>query len=326
MLNEIMQSEELRERRLVDLYEEGILELGDEVPYTHREETYVSLKEKNGDRGQGFFTKSLEMKWQAIGVESIDGNKCLKLIAKEPVFDFELQKAEGCVYGIDEMHRICSLFATGAGALKGRSITIEDVNQLLDVIVDEKQRIIYQKGYKKKIGNKTFLKEYFLDKEFYTPESYLEGKQVRGKIIKTFYFYRKDSIKGKEYKKDIVFKDIPYWLASSRAFVDIKYGYAYFGPGYVGEGYVNAGGTYLFYSSGRSGAGKNAIRPILYLKSNETINSLLNGKKDKTSKVRDPFLSKNEVTKLEVKNLLKQLEEKRQEEEEIIRQIKELIK
>ena len=46
MLNEIMQSEELRERRLVDLYEEGILELGDEVPYTHREETYVSLKEK----------------------------------------------------------------------------------------------------------------------------------------------------------------------------------------------------------------------------------------------------------------------------------------
>lgn len=275
MLNEIMKSEELRERRLVDLYEEGILESGDEVPYTHREETYVSLKEKNGFGDQEFSTKGLNMKWQAIGVENIDGNKCLKLIAKEPVFDFELQKAEGCVYGSDEMHNICSLFATGAGALKGRSITIEDVNQLLEVVVDEEQRIIYQKGYKKKIGNKTFLKEYFLDKEFYTPESYLEGKQVRGKIIKTFYFYRKDSIKGKEYKKDIVFKDIPYWIASSRVFASVEYGYAYFGLGYVGEGYVNAGGTYLFYSSGICGAGRQAIRPILYLKSNETIDSLI---------------------------------------------------
>ena len=110
MLNEIMQNEELRNRKLVDLYEEGILELGDEVPYTHMEETYVSLEEKNGDRDQVFFTKGLEMKWQAIGVERIDGNKCLKLIAKEPVFDFELQKAEGCVYGIDELHNICNLF------------------------------------------------------------------------------------------------------------------------------------------------------------------------------------------------------------------------
>lgn len=110
MLNEIMKNEELRERRLVDLYEEGILELGDEVPYTHREETYVSLKEKNGDRGQVFFTKGLEMKWQAIGVERIDGEKSLKLIAKEPVFDFTLQGAEGYMYGIDELHNICNLF------------------------------------------------------------------------------------------------------------------------------------------------------------------------------------------------------------------------
>ena len=110
MLNEIMKSEELRERRLVDLYEEGILELGDEVPYTHREESYVSLEEKNGYRDQEFSTRNLDMKWQAIGVETIDGNKCLKLIAKEPVFNVTLRGARGCVYGIDEMHRICSLF------------------------------------------------------------------------------------------------------------------------------------------------------------------------------------------------------------------------
>ena len=110
MLNKIMQNERLRERRLVDLYEEGILELGDEVPYIHEEKSYVSLKEKNGYRDKVFFTKGLEMKWQAIGVERIDGEKSLKLIAKEPVFDFNLQGANGCVYGIDELHNICSLF------------------------------------------------------------------------------------------------------------------------------------------------------------------------------------------------------------------------
>ena len=153
MLNEIMQNEELRNRRLVDLYEEGILKLGDEVPYTHREETYVSLKEKNGFGNQEFSTKALDMEWQAIGVETIDGNKCLKLIAKDPVFSkFILKGARGCVYGIDEMHKICSLFATGDGALKGRSITIEDVNQLLEVVVDKKRRIVYQKGYKENIN------------------------------------------------------------------------------------------------------------------------------------------------------------------------------
>ena len=68
MLNEIRQNEELRNRRLVDLYEEGILKLGDEVPYIHREETYVSLKEKNGFGNQEFSTKGLDMEWQAIGV------------------------------------------------------------------------------------------------------------------------------------------------------------------------------------------------------------------------------------------------------------------
>ena len=190
MLNAIRQSKELRNRRLVDLYEEGILELGDEVPYTHREETYVSLKEKNGFGNQEFSTKALDMEWQAIGVETIDGNKCLKLIAKDPVFDVPLQGAKGYVYGIDELHKICSLFATGDGALKGRSITIEDVNQLLDVVVDEEQGIVYQKGYERDINqNKDFLKKYLFNQEFYTPESYLKGEKVRKEIIKTYYWY-----------------------------------------------------------------------------------------------------------------------------------------
>lgn len=326
MLNEIVQSEKLRERRLVDLYEKGILELGDEVPYTHREESYVSLEGKNGYKDQRFFTRGLEMKWQTIGVENIDGNKCLKLISKEPVFNFTLQGAEGCVYGIDEMHRICSVFATGAGALKGRSITIEDVNQLLDVVVDEKRRIIYQREFEVNLNENTdFLREYLFNKEFYTPESYLKGENVRKKIIETYYrYYIYSIIIGKEKEKNIIDRNISYFLASPGVYTGD--GYACFGPGAVINGNAYSGSYNLFYSYGYECINNLAVRPILYLKSNVTFSSLLSGKKDKTSNIRDPFLDKNEVTRLEVKNLLKHLEEKRQEEEEIIRQIKELIK
>ena len=312
MLNAIRQCKELRNRRLVDLYEEGILELGDEVPYNHREETYVSLEEKNGFGNQKFSTKDFDMKWQAIGVETIDGNKCLKLIAKDPVFSkFILKGARGCVYGIDEMHRICSLFATGDGALKGRSITIEDVNQLLDVVVDEEQRTVYQKGYEKDInGNKDFLQKYLLDEAFYTPESYLKGEKVRKEIIETSYWYRIGAIIGKEKEKNIVQRSVTYSLASPGVYVDS--GYAYFGPGAVFSGGAGSGRSYLFRSDGRECSYFLAVRPILYLKSNETFSSLLGRKEN--------------ISGLSIENLLEQLEEKRQEEEEIIRQIKELIK
>ena len=312
MLNAIRQCKELRNRRLVDLYEEGILELGDEVPYIHREETYVSLKEKNGFGNQEFSTKALDMEWQAIGVETIDGNKCLKLIAKDPVFSkFILKGARGCVYGINEMHRICSLFATGAGALKGRSITIEDVNQLLDVVVDEEQGIVYQKGYEKDInGNKDFLKKYLLDEAFYIPESYLKGEKVRKEIIETSYWYRIGSIIGKEKEKNIVQRSVNYSLASPG--VDVGSDYARFGPGAVIGGFARSGNYYLFSSAGYEYDDGLAVRPILYLKSNETFSSLLGRKEN--------------ISGLSIENLLEQLEEKRQEEEEIIRQIKELIK
>ena len=117
--------------------------------------------------------------------------------------------------------------------MQGRSITIEDINQLLDVVVDKKKRIIYQKGYKENINkNRKFLKEYFLDEEFYTPESYLEGKRVREKIIETYYFYDSESIIGKKVEKEIIFKEVTYFLASLGVRIEHNY-VASFGFGAV---------------------------------------------------------------------------------------------
>ena len=88
--------------------------------------------------------------------------------------------------------------------------------------------------------------------------------------------------------------------------------YAFFGPGAVINGYVNSCYYYLFRLDGYENSDTLAVRPILYLKSNETFNSLLGRKEN--------------ISGLSIENLLEQLEEKRKEEEEIIRRIKELIK
>ena len=319
MLDEIMQNEELRKRRLTDLYEEGIIQLGDEIPYKHNEETYLSPKGRNGYDDQTFSTKDVNIKWQAIGVEEISGEKCLKLIAQQPIFQLRLDGARACVYGIEEMNAMSRLFATGIGALKGRSITIEDVNQLLDVVVDEKEKKVYQVGNANDINLYfgRFLQSYNLREKQYTPESFLVNKYAKV-IIHTAYSYCKNSIKGKEKEKKILFLKDGYWLASPGVDVYSYGGSAFFGPGAVVDGSANSGFG-LFSSDGRWNACRLAVRPVLYLNSNVTLNVLLEEscKKDKDT----------------LQTLLRQLEEKRQErqriyeeEEKIIRQIKVLKK
>ena len=318
MLNEIMQNEELRKRKLTDLYEEGIIELGDEIPYKHNEESYLSPEGRNGHNDQSFSTKNVEMKWQAIGVEDIEGEKCLKLISETPVFELFLKGAMGYAYGIEEMNVISRLFATGIGALKGKSIAIEDVNQLLDVVVDEKEKKVYQIGNPKNINESVgnFLQSYEFEEKFNTPESFLMDKNTRIKIIQTEYSYLKNVIKGKEKEKKILFYKDRYWLASQEVFAAL--GHPCFGLGTVDYGCAGRR-CGLFYSDGVLDAYGLPVRPVLYLNSNVTLNVLLEEscKKDKDT----------------LQTLLRQLEEKRQErqriyeeEEKIIRQIKELKK
>ena len=93
--------------------------------------------------------------------------------------------------------------------------------------------------------------------------------------------------------------------------------YDSFGPGAVIYGAVS--GDDLFRTDGYERYSYSAVRPILYLKSNETFNSLLGRREN--------------ISRLSIENLLEQLEEKRQErqkiekeEEKIIKQLEEIIK
>ena len=277
MLNEIMQNERLRNRKLTDLYEKGLIELGDEIPYKHSEESYLSPKERNGYDDQSFSTKDVEMKWQAIGVEK----KCLKLLAKRPVLKLCLQGARGCVYGMEELNAISRLFATGIGALEGKSITIEDVNQLLDVIVDEKEKRVYQIGRVANINateKNNFLRAYILRSPCDTPGHYwlkdYNAYLDEYTVIQTEYSYYKYFIIGKKKEKKILFSKNKYWLASPGVYVNSIREMAFFGLGAVSYG--RAGNGYsLFDSHGFWCARRLAVRPVLYLKPHVTLNVLL---------------------------------------------------
>lgn len=334
MLNEIMQNEELRKRKLTDLYEKGVIKLGDEIPYIHEGFRYLSSEERNGSRDKEFSTKGLDIKWQAIGVEEILGERCLKLIAKFPVFNLELAGARGCKYGIGEVDNISQLFATGKGALEGRSIRIEDVNQLLGVVVDKEKRKVYQSGGKYwdiniNMSWKEFFETYSFKKRFYTPESFLENSYSRyNELTCTQYSYLSDSIVGREREKEILFLKVNYWLASYGVKKDDKK--AMFGLGVVGDSYASNGGGYMFDSDGTEYMTHWAVRPIIYLMSTATINVLLD-ETNETNSLKKSHTNINQLNKEKVQKLLRQLEEKRQErqriyeeEEKIIRKIKEL--
>ena len=63
-----------------------------------------------------------------------------------------------------------------------------------------------------------------------------------------------------------------YWLASRAVLVGSDC--CYWGPGFVFGGKARSYGSYLFYSDGDSISGYYAVRPVVYLKSNVTVDQL----------------------------------------------------
>lgn len=285
MLNEIMQREELKERRLVDLYEEGILELGDEIPYKPEEMYYKSPICKNGMGNQEFYTKDVDVIWRTFGKEKIGGEECLKLITKDPIFEFALGGIRGCVYGIEELNNISQIFATGKGALKGRSTTIEDISQVLDVVIDKETGRVYQRGNPQKTLANSFWNFSRKKCENIRMSFELEKMLIDSNINElrdTVYYYNVDYfIEGKEREQEIILgrKD-NFWLASSgmkkRRWGTNPYSvlsYIDFGIGVCGYGCVAFSYLYSSISSidDISYPKSYKVRPIVYLKPDITL-------------------------------------------------------
>ena len=244
-------------------------------------------------------TTKNNVKWRVLGIDSETGG--LKLIAADPIERdanpnlsvmnttagndpyLYLKGAESYVYGPDSMNKVSEMYLNSTYAIKARSVTMNDIDEITGITTEAKIKEVDILGY----GT-----EYNFDKH-YTPELWLqigkkkdETKAITVKGTSTAYAYTINNAEEPTVKitntrvHDMLFKDVeldtntglatgkPYWLAS-RA-VDADSSYAYFGPGVVfsGDGSTVAGiGGYLFYSTGLEYVVGLAVRPVVILRS-----------------------------------------------------------
>ena len=215
-----------------------------------------------------------------------------------------LQGARGYASCIATLNTICGIYANSSLGT-ARSITMEDIDAALGVVVEKDANGVPTKVYEsaeevaegEEHTNKDFFKlqgatdyyEYQSTNE-YAPENYLGtgSKKVGDKVYRSAYGYLANNIFGDsaydkyalQYAnataKDIIFKGTDsgdmakaYWLASSGAYAGSSC--AYFGPGVVLVGYASSVGSNLFSSNGHWGAVGLAVRPVVSLDSEVTL-------------------------------------------------------
>ena len=275
---------------------EDHLHIGDYVNYEPVVgTTKESKKEENGYADQ-IVTVTGKDEWRVLGL-SEDGTQVL-LTSDGPIKEkIELSNTrEGLstlsstekrenflgMYGAESyvnceqaLDNISSAFGTGEGAEKAVSMRMEDVNRTLGVVKEGNG--IYLKedtGRENNIDLGNWLgRKYTTKEEEYTPESFLKGEKlpVGTQIELTAYGYEKNSITVNDTIKNLIFEGTDsntYWLASPG--VRDETDYAHFSLGVVVNGGAICGYDILFSSYGGESRNEFGVRPVVYLQSDVT--------------------------------------------------------
>ena len=198
---------------------------------------------------------------------------------------FYLRGAKGTSteYGLKELDKICAIY-TNDLASEVRSLTIDDVNRLCKVTVDVANKKVTKEGdttktidQRENIGTSQTYTSQFESPEAYIADSTDTGKTASfEKTSNAYYYYGSDAIDSSLPLYDILFNNTDskyYWLASRAVYVFSDY--CSWGPGDVSNGEADSyGGNALFYSRGRSNSDYFAVRPVVYLKSDVTVDQL----------------------------------------------------
>ena len=174
------------------------------------------------------------------------------------------------------------------------SLTIEEINRLVGgITVDYENNAVYSNADKTtSIGETTNKTSYTYQEGDYSPKSYIEKTtETKGESISAdYYAYAWANLAISDTLKTMLFSGTTedanfaksYWLASSG--VRAGSSYAYFGPGGVCYGGVGSGHG-LFVSDGYWGASGLAVRPVVYLNSEATVEDLhvIDGQEDNWS-------------------------------------------
>lgn len=282
-------------RTLVELYDAGELKIGDYVNYQNPTSgSYTSLGTKTGmseliddgsDPDQMFNVANNQLTWRVLGKDETTGG--IKLIAGSPMKResnvaypedpyYYMYGANGYINAETELNNICALYKNDL-AQTARSITIEDVNQVVGVTVDETGRpSLDESGY--------YGQTYSYTNQYASPEDYLTGTRSNFSKTSDFYGYMANNSSlttaTDQRLYDLLFDNVEYmsgkayWLASRC--VNADSGSAYFYVRFVSssdDDTVVYGGR-LFRSYGVEYSVGFAVRPVVVLKSNVTEDSI----------------------------------------------------
>lgn len=282
-------------RTLVELYDAGELKIGDYVNYQNPTSgSYTSLGSKTGldeqiadggDPDQIFNVANNQLNWRVLGKDEATGG--IKLIAGSPMKResnsafpenpyYYMYGAKGYINAEIELNNICALYKNDL-AQTARSVTIEDINQVVGVTVDETGRPSLDES-----GN--YGKTYSYTNQYASPEDYLAGKRSNFSKTSNFYGYMANNpaltTATDRRLYNLLFDNVeygsgkPYWLASRC--VNARSDNALFGLRYVvSDGSdTGVGGYYLFVSRGYENLDGFAVRPVVVLKSDVTEKSI----------------------------------------------------
>ena len=188
-------------------------------------------------------------------------------------------KGTSTEYGLKELDKICAIYTNNL-ADKVRSLTIDDVNRLCKVTVDVANGKVTKEGDTTtnidKWGNigKTYsYPTSSYPTQYESPEDYIAGNKITtlnsfSKTSDAYYYVGSDAIDSKLALYDILFArtgqtdgDYRYYWLASRAV-------------YVGSDYCSWGPGGVYRGGAGSNGGCNAVRPVVYLKSDVTVDQL----------------------------------------------------
>ena len=282
-------------RTLVDLYDAGELKIGDYVNYQNPTSgSYTSLGSKTGmedlitdggDSDQIFNVANNQLTWRVLGKDEATGG--IKLIAGSPmkresnssypeVPYYFLNGAKGYINAETELNNICALYKNDL-AQTARSVTIEDVNQVVGVTVDETGKpSLDESGH--------YGQTYSYTNQYASPEDYLAGTKSNFSKTSDYYGYMANNpaltTATDQRLYNLLFDNVEYrsgkayWLASRCVVAGSSY--AHFCVRFVhsdgGDTVVRGYG--LFLSDGGEYNYGFAVRPVVILKSNVTEDSI----------------------------------------------------
>ena len=286
-------------KTLVQAFKDNEIKVGDYLnynDYVDESKTYTTATNENGWADQKY-TATKNTYWQVLGLDET-GEK-LMLISQSPIKkkmktddtaeNWEkspyliLKGAYGYVNGKAILNNVSGIYSTSLG--KAESLTAEEINRLIGVTVDYKNKTVYENSDPSTNIDKTgsIGNQYTYKATDYTPESYIDNRRHAAEGEKTepatAYYYEWDKLTIPEPLKTMLFSGTAsdanyvkaYWLASSGVCVNSER--AYFGPGNVVDGFL-ASDRRLFYSYGYWRAGSLAVRPVVYLNSEVTLEDL----------------------------------------------------